>query len=250
MAEENQGAGPQEGEQGTAKPVVEAPATDPVKLPIVEKTPEPKAGELVVVAYDATGDAGLDMALDFVGKFGIGPEDPAMAAAADGNFDLLAAKFAAMGAKAQGYEKFLALGKASYAAVQATAKATSEKNAEAIYNVVGGKERWETVKTWAGKEAEPEEQTAVNAALNAGGMQAKAMAMYLDTLFDKASGVTVKGRSAVSGNAAGGAPANGGALSPRAYTAEAEKLSRKLGGRLDGSPEYKQLQARRAAWRQ
>lgn len=219
-------------------------------LPIAEKQPEANQNDgPVVVSYEPTGDVALDMALEFVGKFGFGPEDPVMKAAADGNFSLLEAKLASMGDKAKGYEKYIALGKSSYAQVTEKAKTAAAEKAKAIYGVVGGEDQWKVIQSWAATNAEPAEQEMVNTALAAGGMQAKAMAHYLATLYDRASGVNQTGRSAVNENGAGGdSPANG-TLSPRAYTKEVDTLRRKLGSRMEESPEYKQLQSRRMAWR-
>ena len=223
--------------------------TEQLNIEAKEPEPKPNADGIVPVIYESSGDVALDMALEFVGKFGIGPADPAMVAAADGNFALLEAKLAGMGDKAKGYEKFIALGKSAHEATTAKAKAEAAKNAEGIYSVVGGADNWNAIKAWAGKNAEPAEQTVVNAALNAGGMQAKAMAHYLATLYEKAGNVTVRGKSAVDANASGGGGADSGALTPRAYTKEVDALRKKLGGRLDGSREYAALQARRNAWR-
>lgn len=232
----------------TAPVITETPAA-PITLPIAEKPPEAKPAEgPAPVVYESTNDPALDMALEFVGKFGIGPDDPAMVAAGDGNFALLEAKLAAMGDKAKGFEKFLALGKSSYASVQEKAKAEATQKAADIYKVVGGEEQWNAIKTWASKNAEPAEQTVVNAALAAGGMQAKAMAFYLSNLYDNASGVNQAGKPAVAPNASANA-ATSGSLSPRAYTKEVDALARKLGSRMESSPEYKQLQSRRQAWR-
>ena len=231
-----------------------APNTNPkVTLPITEKQPEvtsPVKSESgpTPIAYEPTNDPALDMTLEFIGNLGFGPEDPAMAAAMDGNFSLLEAKLAAMGDKAKGWEKFIALGKSAYESVQAKSKAESEKTAAAIYNIVGGEANWKAIKEWAGKNAEPEEQAVVNAAFKAGGMQAKAMAHYLATLYDGASGVNKTGRAAVTDAANSGSPTST-ALSPRAYTQEVEKLRKSMGGRFEGSREYQQLQARRQAWR-
>ena len=246
------GAPAGENNPGTTEPVAlpgGEPAPKPA-LPIEEKAPEQKPVDGVVpIVYEASGDVALDMALEFVGKFGIGPNDPAMQAAADGNFALLEAKLAGLGDKAKGYEKFIALGKSAHAATEAKAKEAAAKNAEGIYSVVGGPDQWKAIKEWAGKNAEPAEQSVVNAALNAGGMQAKAMAHYLATLYEKAGNVTVRGKSAVDTNAANGGAGNSGALSPRAYTQEVDALRKKLGGNFEGSPAYRQLQQRRNAWR-
>jgi len=253
----NADGSPAQGATGDGSPAAGSPAIGEAKpnepsLPIADKTPEAKpeagAGPAPVI-YESTNDPALDMALEFVGKFGIGPDDPAMVAAGDGNFAMLEAKLAAMGDKAKGFEKFIALGKSSYANVKAKAEADAAKRAEDIYKVVGGADQWKVIKEWAGKNAEPAEQEVVNAALNAGGMQAKAMAFYLSTLYDRASGVNQTGKSAVNPNAGGGGSPNTTALSPRAYTQEVAALQKKLGSRFEGSPEYKQLQARRQAWR-
>jgi len=230
---------------GVTQEVITTPA-----LPITEKQPDPIVtvpAAPAAVLYEPTGDPGLDLALEFVGKFGINPDDPAMTAAADGNFALLEAKMAAMGDKAKGFEKFLALGKASYASTTEKAKAAAEANAAGIHSVVGGEARWKEVQKWAGINAEPAEQELVNKTLQGGGIAAKAMAYYLDTLYQKAAGTVIKGKPAFDDNSGNGGPASN-ALSPRAYTKEVADLSRKLGGKLDGSPEYKQLQARRQAW--
>lgn len=225
--------------------------TKPEALNIEAKVEPPKTVDgITPVLYEPSGDVALDMALEFVGNLGFGPDDPVMKAAADGNFALLEAKLASMGDKAKGYEKFIALGKSAHANTEAKAKAEAAKNAEGIYSVVGGAANWKAINEWAGKNAEPAERATVNAALNAGGMQAKAMAYYLSTLYERAGNVVVKGKSAVdSGAANGGGGADSGALSPRAYTKEVDALRKKLGGRLDGSREYAQLQQRRNAWR-
>jgi len=215
---------------GVTQEVITTPA-----LPITEKQPDPIVtvpAAPAAVLYEPTGDPGLDLALEFVGKFGINPDDPAMTAAADGNFALLEAKMAAMGDKASTTEK---------------AKAAAEANAAGIHSVVGGEARWKEVQKWAGINAEPAEQELVNKTLQGGGIAAKAMAYYLDTLYQKAAGTVIKGKPAFDDNSGNGGPASN-ALSPRAYTKEVADLSRKLGGKLDGSPEYKQLQARRQAW--
>ena len=43
----------------------------PAVVPVVDPKVEPPAGEDVVV-YEPTGDVGLDMALEFIGKAGLG----------------------------------------------------------------------------------------------------------------------------------------------------------------------------------
>lgn len=255
MSDNAGGAAAQPGNTGEGKPAVGDPAIGEAKpnepsLPIDEKAPEskPAAGPTPVI-YEPTNDPALDMALEFVGNLGFGPDDPAMKAAGDGDFSLLEAKLAALGDKAKGYEKFIALGKSSFENVKAKAEAEAAKRAEDIYKVVGGADQWKLIKEWAGKNAEPEEQEVVNAALNAGGMQAKAMAFYLSTLYDRAAGVNQTGKPAVNKDGAGGNTPSNTALSPRAYTQEVDAMRKKLGSRFDESAEYRQLQSRRQAWR-
>lgn len=200
------------------------------------------------IEYERTGDVALDMALGFVGKQGLGPEHPAMMAAMDGNFALLKAELASRGDKAQGWEQFIALAEKSYADTKAANEARAAKDREAIYGAVGGEAQWAAIQQWASANAEPEEKAEVNAALAAGGRQAKAMAVYLAQLYAQASGTTVNPANPLSPNATGGAPTSG-ALSPRQYTEAVRELHAKLGGRMEDSREYAQLKARRAAYR-
>lgn len=236
-----------------AATTVTSPAPSPSDLTIggettTTETPAeaPPAGP-VVVEYSPTGDAGLDMALDFVGKLGFAPTDPAMKAAEKGDFGLMKAKLAALGPKAQGYEAFIAL--AEKAHTENTSKASTKlaKDVENIHGAVGGADAWKAISKWAGENATPEEKADVNAALKNGGVGAKAMALWLAEKYSKAKGTTVTPKAAVKESAPATSPAaaSSGALTAAQYSIECQKARQSLGYKFDGSKQYADLQARR-----
>lgn len=225
-------------------PVVPEQIGDPVKVEPVVPVIAP-AGE--AIAYEPTGDVGLDMALDFVGKAGINASHPAMLAAQNGDFTILKATLAAKGVT--GWEQFVALGEAAYARTSADNDKKAAASREAIFKEAGGEENWNAIKTWAGANATPEEKAEVNALLNQGGLAAKGAVKYLSDAYAKANNVEVNPRDPLA-NAAAGANGNPqGPLSPRDYAAAVQQLNNKLGGRLEGSKEYADLQRRRSAFR-
>lgn len=248
-------AAPAAGPAPTAPAAPAAPPT-PIALsgapapaaPAPDAPAEPAPAEGTAIEYEVTGDVGLDMALGFIGRQGLGPESPAVAAAMNGDFSLLRAELAGRGAKAQGWEQFIALAEKAYTDTKTQNDERSAKDREAIYGSVGGEQQWAAIQAWASANAEADEKAEVNAALAAGGRQARAMAVYLAQLYSKASGTTVTPENPLSPNAASAAPTNG-ALSPRAYTEAVRTLHREIGPRMEDSREYAQLQARRAAWR-
>lgn len=217
---------------------IEAPA-EPV-VPVVEATPE--------FTYAPSGDAGLDLALDYVGKLGFGPTTDAIKAAEAGDFSQLEAALKAMGDKAKGWEKILAVGKAGFAALDTQSKEHAAKAIERVHSAVGGPEQWKEVQAWAGQNASPDEKAAVNAALRAGGFVAEAVAKALAAKYMAQPTTSRQGRAAVVPGAANGSVGSD-ALSPRAYTDAVTKLRAELHGNLDGNPKYLALQARRRAWR-
>jgi hypothetical protein len=198
--------------------------------------------------YEKTGHAGLDMALDFVGKLGLSPKDPAISAAEKGDFSLLKAKLGTLGDKAKGWEGYMALAEEGTAHLKKEATAKAAKDTEAIYATVGGKDNWAAISKWAGTAAEPAEREEVNAALRQGGKVAKAMALYLQGLYERAAGTKVEPANVLR-DGAKPTPAGTEPLTAQGYSEAVRQLSNRLGGRMDGSPEYKALQARRQAAR-
>jgi hypothetical protein len=224
--------------------------------PIVEPT-ETKALEVETIEYDATGDTGLDVALEFVGRLGIGPEHPAMAAASNGDFGPLEAYLGTLGAKAKGFERMVTLGRKAFedgkAKAESKVKADTEsetKTKEAIYAAMGGADNWAAIQAWASANATDAEKEDVTKAFRSGGMIAVAMAERLTNLYRKAGG-TFKGKGAVKADAAGSQAGTGaGTLSPRQFVDEVAKArAAHRGGNWDESKTYADLRARRQAWK-
>lgn len=247
----------------TAAPVVAEPVVAPVAAPVVAPAPivigapevpaqaapvvAPDEGTTVV--FDPTGDAALDVALNFVGKLGISMDHPAMQATANGDFSLIKAHLATMGAKAQGWEQMVALAEDAHERSTTAANEKAGKITAAVHNVAGGESNWNTVSTWASANATPDEKAELNAMFAAGPTQARAAALMLMNLHAKASGTTVLPASAVSNATAGTAAlSNTGPLSIREYSDAVRELVNKVGSsNLHSSPEYAALGKRLAA---
>lgn len=202
----------------------------------------------VVIEFNPTGDAGLDMALGFFGKLGLGPGDAAFDAATNGDFGMLKAKLGQLGDKAKGFEGFVALAEQSYEKGKAANAGKVAKDVAAIHQAVGGEEQWKAIQKWASANAEPDEKASVNAALKQGGVAAKAMAQWLASKYAGAKGTTVEPADIVAEGAAGKAASTvTGALSAAAYAVEVQATRAKMGFKFEGSREYAALQARRLA---
>lgn len=202
--------------------------------------------------YSPTGDVRLDTALGFIGKLGLGANDPAVQAARDGDFGLLKAKLASLGAKAQGWEQFVQLAESAHEDNRKATEAATAKIVEAVHGAVGGKAAWEPIQAWAKANADEGERAQINTMFAAGPIAAKAAAMYLQGLYNKAGGTVVEPASAttthVSGQASG--IAGNAPLSPAEYSKAVQELASRVGAsRVSDHPEYKQLQQRRLAYR-
>ena len=209
--------------------------TDPVKV-------DAPADE--VVAFEPTGDVGLDMALEFLGKQGFGVEHPAMVAAGNGDFTIIEALLAQKGV--QGWDKMVALGKAGLERIAGNQKAETAKTLDIVTKAVGGAEEWSAIQTWAKANATDEERAAINSQLNAGGLSAKMAATYLADLYGRANNVNITPPDGTTFKG-DGPKLTSGPLTAAAYTAAVNELHRKLGGRMEGSPEYAALGQRRLA---
>ena len=211
----------------------------------------PEAPGTEAVAYAPSGNPALDVALEFIGNLGFGPDSAAMKAAEQGDFAVLEAQLAMLGDKAKGFERFIAIGKQAYAAGKAETDARRAADIAKIHEAAGGKEEWLKIQAWAGQAATAAEKAEVNAALAQGGLVAKATVNYLKAQFASATtaadAVPPQARVARPG-AASGQPASS-ALSPSDYAAAVEKLARRVGDGMAGHPEYATLRARRAAYR-
>lgn len=201
------------------------------------------------VTYEPTGDVGLDMALEFVGKAGLHGNHPAMQAAANGDFSILKATLAQKGVA--GWEQMVALGEAAYGRTKEADAAKATALQELVHNVAGGKEEWTAVQQWAKANATQEERDSINALLNQGGVAAKGAVNYLVNAYNRANNVVKEPQDGMAGagrtvNQASGANAP---LSPREYAVAVQQLNGRMGGRLEGSKEYAALQQRRSAYK-
>jgi len=207
-----------------------------------------KEDETKEIKFEPTGDAGLDLTLSFLGKLGFDIDHPAMVAAGGGDFGLLKAELALLGDKARGWEQVLAVGEAAYLKKDTEFKARQAEDVKKIHEAAGGEEQWKQIKEWAGKNAEPDERTQINAALSQGGMVAQAMAAFLAGQFASATNVTVRGAPAVK-DGAGTVTAGNSALSPADYQKGINELKKQYGMHFTNTTEYQELQARRRQWR-
>lgn len=224
------------------------PALAPTPAPAAADTPAPDADAATPYEYEPIpDDPGLTMALQFVGKLGLTPESPELQAAMKGDFNFIKAKLASMGAKAQGFEHYIALAEKSFSN-HVTAHSAKVAAAEtAIHAAVGGPDQWQTIQAWASANADDGEKEQINAMLNAGGFQARAAAVLLHSMHSNAVGTVVNPANAAPGAASSGAPASGAPLTAAEYANEVSKLVRQYGARgAQSAPEMKVLDQRRA----
>jgi hypothetical protein len=235
-------------------PPAPSPAPAPANIGEAPAAPAPAPHQPeapgTIITYNPTGDAGLDMALGFVGKLGLSPTHPAMAAAQNGDFGMLKAHLASLGDKATGWQQYVALAEQAHATGKVAADAKHAENLALVQEAAGGPEQWTAIQKWAAENAEPHERESVNAALKQGGIAAKAMVQYLAGLYNRAPGTVVAPASATNPAAkAQTSSQEGGALTAAQYAKEVQAARVKLGFNFDGSREYQSLQARREAGR-
>lgn len=249
MSDENQVAAPAPAPAPAAAP---APAPSPA-APAPAPAPAPAGDTDAVTPYEyepIPDDPGLTMALQFVGKLGLTPDSPELKAAMEGDFNFIKAKLASMGAKAQGFEHYIALAEKSFAN-HVTAHGEKVAAAEAaIHAAVGGAEQWQTIQTWASANADAGEKEQINAMLNAGGFQARAAAALLHSMHSNAVGTVVTPANAAPGAASSAPAMTGAALSPEAYQNAIADLVKAHG--MHGAykhPDMESLRARRNAYR-
>lgn len=223
------------------------PKVDEAAAKAADEAGDKTADEPVVYEFEPTGDPGLDMALEFVGKLGIDETNPAFAAAINGDFTMLDALLAGMGDKAKGYEKFLALAQRAYEGAQKADLEAKRAISTAVHAAVGGEEQWSAIQEWARGQATPEEKQKLNALLTADPVSARAAAMLIAAQYEKAGGIVVNPTSATSryGASANGAPAPQERLTRREAAAKTFELARRIGSHnLQSSPEYRAIWSR------
>lgn len=242
--------GQQTGQEGAQQPAQGQPTatteTPAVTLPGDEpesKTPNPDTSN--EFTYEPTGDAGLDYALNFIGKHGYGDSHPAVIAATKGDFSLIEAELATKGVA--GADAVVALAKQAYARHVEAAKKQEAELAQFAAQAAGSAENWAVVRAWAAQEATPQEKAQVNAALAQGGLVAQGVITQLVNLYTQRHTLPKDAAAVASPNAV---PQPGSASEPmtaQRYAQAVEALRQKLGNRIEGSAEYAALQNQRLA---
>lgn len=228
----------------------QAPATQVPAAPTAKEEPKAEAGAFgEAVTYQPTGDSNLDLALGFIGKHGLNDQHPAVVAATKGDFGPIKALMAEKGI--QGWEAYLALAEKGYSDHVAKEDAKTAEVQQIVVQAAGDEQTWADTLAWASANAEPQEKEQVNAALKAGGVVAEAVAQFLVNGYRSATGTSYSPKeNAVKQDAGRGvANPNGGPLSPAEYGKAVADLRRTKGVYFDQTPEYRQLQARRQAYR-
>lgn len=220
-----------------AKPVVPANGQ-----PAVDNVPSDK-NDAGIVTYEPTGDAGIDMALSFIGSLGIEGNDPSMVAAANGDFSFIKAKLATMGDAAKGWEMQVALAEQGYARQADAWKAEQGKTLDAVHKVAGGADQWNALVEWAGTQVDAAEKAALDAMFDAGPTSAAMAARMLKQAYAEAKGTTITPANPATA-ASGVAPAAPTALTQANYHKEVSALYDQIGSRMDTSPEYAAIRQR------
>lgn len=210
--------------------------------------PAPK-GEPEVITYEETGDPKLDLALDFFGRNGLGPDHAAIKAAIDGDFSFLEAYLDEK--NVQGWKSYVGLAKEAHGNV---VKAATEREAS-IQGAVSQTleqhgytpEQWNEAINWVRTEA-ADEVPEINKLLASGPLGAKAITAYILHNHREASGTEYTPQAkAVKEEAGANAGGKRELLTPitkSEFSREAEKLSRSFGPDYLTSPEYKVLRQR------
>ena len=248
----------------TATPPATPPAAPPAGQPPVGVTPPAPPAPSVLLddpapppapnpdtsnefAYDSTGDAGLDYALNFVGKLGYGDTHPAMLAAQKGDFSLIRAELATKGVA--GSDAVLALAEQAYTRFAAEdAKKATELSGFAA-QAAGSAENWAVVRAWAAVEATPQEKAQVNAAIAQGGLVAQGVISQLVSLYQQKHTLPKDAAPVAKPGEVGGAAPTAGPMTAQAYAQAVEQLRQKYGSNTDSTPEYAALQSQRLAAR-
>lgn len=218
---------------------LDGPAGEPAKVPNADTTQE--------FSYDPTGDAGLDYALNFVGKLGYGDSHPAIIAATKGDFSLIKAELATKGVA--GVDAVMALAEQAYTRFAADDAKKSEELTGFAAQAAGSAENWAVVRAWAAQEATPQEKAQVNAALAQGGLVAQGVISQLVALYQQKHTLPKDAAAVAKPGAVGTAATSNEPMTAKAYAQAVEALRQKLGNRTEDSPEYAALQSQRLAAR-
>ncbi|WNV48169.1 scaffold protein [Caulobacter phage Quill_5.2] len=220
-------------------PVAAAPTPEPVAT-----TATPEIGKIEPFSFPPSGDAGLDIALEYIGNFGLTDQHPAVIAAANGDFTQIETYLSAV--KAPGYEKYLNLAKEAHARQTQAVETQATKINEAVFGVFEGEENWKKASAFAKENGTKEEIDQLNAMLRAGPLQAKAAALMIRQAYEaKVGGFTKdpKDPTAQTGQNGAVAPGPKPVLNRRTLISEIEGLRRQYGDNFQNTDAYRALHA-------
>src|SRR5690606_14723491 len=191
----------------------------------------------------ADNDPGLNYAMKFLASNGFNADNPAVAAAFDGDFSLLKAELAQKGLA--GWEQALGLAEQSYERHTKELDAKAGKVGEIVTGLAAemGVD-WEQAVQHVANAAKPEEKTALNSLLS-DPATAHIAAHYITSAFINGGDTEIEPAARPVDAAVGAVngPA-GGALSRREYNAELGKLRTSLGDAYMDSPQAQALYRR------
>lgn len=244
-------------EQGTVEVQQTVASTPAVTVDKQEPAPakggkaEPEKVESAEpIVYEPTGDAKLDVALNFFGRAGLDAEHPAIQAAVNGDFALLAAYLEEK--NIPGWQSHIKLAEEAHEKFAEERQAGETKIVEAVTGALEkagySNEQWAEAIEWTRANAEPSELAEINEMLSKP-FSAKIAVAYLTGLHREASGVEyAPAKGAVkeeAGAKAGRIVPETSPITRAQFAQEAEKLSKKYGGSAYmNSPEYAALRKR------
>lgn len=197
--------------------------------------------------FEKTGNAVLDYAIDFIANSGFNPDDQSVKMAYEGNFDLLKAELAQKGVK--GWEQIAGLLEKGYKEEVEKQEAFSKSIEDAVSAVFDGDAEYQNkVFEFARENAEKDELDTLNEFLSKSPFAAQVAMSYLKNAYEMSTNKTQQPAEAVHKTATVSTPNT--ALSPDDFFLEVEKLAGQVGRQnVYAHPEYRQLEARRLAYR-
>lgn len=199
--------------------------------------------------FNKTGDAGMDLALEFLSKQGFGPEDDAVKLAFEGDFSMIKAKLASKGSKAQGWEQYVAISENHFEKKKSEKESRDKDTRDIMNGVFGNESNTHNVLDWASEEASEEETSALNKMIESGGLQAQAASMWLDAAYKSANGTKVKGAEATKANTQANESLGKSYVTPDEFRVAVADLSSKYGSGFNERKEYKDLLEKRKKYR-
>lgn len=198
-----------------------------------------------VVAYESTGNARVDYALDIIGKAGLGSEDPAVIAAIGGDFTMLQHALEAKGTAGVG--PLIQMLKEEHESDQRAQEATLETIKEDVVRIAGSPEQWDAVAAFVRENGDEAELNTLRGMLG-DPLTHKIAAGYMVSVYNQAGGEREPTARVESENVAArtAKAADTGTITRAELAQRGQVLYRKYGDSYVNSPEYRALASRLA----